>query len=106
MHTPFTTATAAYVSTSRLVGPAGAVAASNRGIARQDIDFAGLVSASTPGEGAPAAGAEQMALDLVRGNANLVDLATVARVGIAEDDPGLTRDRALSAYQGLVRITI
>jgi len=106
--TPFTAATAAYGNASRLIsqaakpktdlsaeaGPAGG-------------NFAQMLAETVQGVVDQGKTTDQMAIDMVNGKANVVDMVTaLSQTEMAIDTMVTVRDRVISAYEEIMRMPI
>jgi flagellar hook-basal body complex protein FliE len=107
--TPFNAATAAYGNASRLINQAAkpqtdltALATGGGGNA-----FADLLAQQVQGVVDSGARSDQMAIDMVNGKANVVDMVTaLSETEIAIESMVTIRDRVISAYEEIMRMPI
>ena len=107
MSIPFSAATNAYASASKLITQnlkGGADVASTGG---QGLDFAKLLSQAVQGVSDAGKASDQKSLDLINGKGNLVDVATsVAQTQVAVEGLVAVRDRVISAYEDIMKMPI
>ena len=107
--TPFNAATAAYGNASRLINQAAkpttdltALAAPNAG-----NSFADMLAQQVQGVVNSGKTSDAMALDMVNGKANVVDMVTaLSETEIAIQSMVTVRDRVISAYEEIMRMPI
>lgn len=106
--TPFNAATAAYGNASRLINQAvkpnadlTALAAPSGG------SFADMLAQQVQGVVDAGASSDKMAIDMVNGKANVVDMVTaLSETEIAIESMVTIRDRVISAYEEIMRMPI
>ena len=107
--TPFNAATAAYGNASRLINTAArpqtdltALAAPAKG-----ENFADMLAQQVQGVVDAGAASDQMAIDMVNGKANVVDMVTaISETELAIESMVTIRDRVISAYEEIMRMPI
>jgi flagellar hook-basal body complex protein FliE len=107
--TPFNAATAAYGNASRLINQAAkpntdlqALAGSNGG-----GSFANILAQQVQGVVEAGKTSDSMAIDMVNGKANVVDMVTaLSETEIAIESMVTVRDRVISAYEEIMRMPI
>ena len=108
INTPFNAAAAAYGNASRLINQSAkpqadltAQAASGGG------NFADLLAQNVQGVVDQGKQSDQMALDMVSGKANVVDMVTaLSETEMAIESMVTIRDRVISAYEEIMRMPI
>ncbi|ODT50054.1 MAG: flagellar hook-basal body protein FliE [Devosia sp. 63-57] len=108
MTTPFNAATAAYGNAQRLIQQAGkpatdltALAPSNGG------NFAQILADNVQGVVDQGRVSDRMAMDMVNGKANVVDMVTaLSETEMAIESMVTVRDRVISAYEEIMRMPI
>jgi flagellar hook-basal body complex protein FliE len=107
MSVPFTAATAAYNTASKLIDQGLKPAANSDASATQGPDFASLLNQAVQGVVDNGKASEQKSLDLVNGKGNLVDVVTsVAQTQVAVEGLVAVRDRVISAYEDIMKMPI
>lgn len=106
---PFNAATAAYGNASRLINqaakPATDITALSGGGKGQD--FANILAQTVQGVVDSGNKSDQMAIDMVNGKANVVDMVTaLSETEIAIESMVTVRDRVISAYEEIMRMPI
>ncbi len=108
INTPFNAATAAYGNASRLINQAAkpstdlTAAATNGG-----NNFADLLAQNVQGVVDQGKVSDQMAMDMVSGKANVVDMVTaLSETEMAIESMVTIRDRVISAYEEIMRMPI
>ena len=117
MSTPFNAATAAYGNVSRLISQAAKPAAeiaptmlpsgdlSNA--AGQGPNFAQMLASSVQGVMETGKASDQMAMDMVSGKADMIDMVTaISETEMAIESMVTVRDRVISAYEEIMRMPI
>jgi flagellar hook-basal body complex protein FliE len=106
--TPFNAATAAYGNASRLINQAAkpttdlSAAASGSG-----NNFASMLAQQVQGVMDAGKTSDAMALDMVNGKANVVDMVTaLSQTELAIESMVTVRDRVISAYEEIMRMPI
>lgn len=105
---PFNAATSAYANASRLISQAAkpttdltAKAGGTGG------NFADMLAQTVQGVVDQGKGTDQMAIDMVNGKANVVDMVTaLSQTEMAIDSMVTVRDRVISAYEEIMRMPI
>jgi len=106
---PFNAATAAYGNASRLINQAAKpntdlTALSSGG---QGGSFADMLAQQVQGVVDAGAKSDQMAIDMVNGKANVVDMVTaLSETEMAIESMVTVRDRVISAYEEIMRMPI
>ena len=107
MSTPFNAATAAYGNAAKLISQAAKATAEPAGAGTQGSEFAKLLADSVQNVVDTGNRSDQMALDMVNGKANIVDVVTaVAETELAIESMVTMRDRVISAYEEIMRMPI
>lgn len=109
MATPFNLATAAYGNAARLVSQGGNAGANPLGGAGASSgpDFASLLAETVQGVVDEGRRSEAVALDMLSGKANVVDMVTaISQTEIAIETMVTVRDRVISAYEEIMRMPI
>ncbi len=103
---PINSALAAYGQTQSLTG-GGKGAGLTGGMGTEAPDFANLVRESIQNVVETGRKSEQLSLDMVNGNANIVDVVTaVSQTELAVESLVTVRDRVISAYEEIMRMPI
>ncbi|MBE7731659.1 flagellar hook-basal body complex protein FliE [Devosia faecipullorum] len=106
--TPFNAATAAYGNASRLINQAAKPATDLT--AKANIggnSFADLLAQNVQGVIDQGKVSDQMAMDMVSGKANVVDMVTaLSETEMAIESMVTIRDRVISAYEEIMRMPI
>jgi flagellar hook-basal body complex protein FliE len=108
MAIPFNAATAAYGNASRLISqaakPGTDLLAQSKG---QGPDFAQMLAQSVQGVVDTGKTSDAMAMDMVNGKADVVDMVTaLSQTEIAIESMVTVRDRVISAYEEIMRMPI
>lgn len=109
INTPFNAATAAYGNASRLINQAAKpntdlTALANPGGGQ---NFADLLAQQVQGVVDSGRTSDAMAIDMVNGKANVVDMVTaLSETEIAIESMVTVRDRVISAYEEIMRMPI
>ena len=106
MSIPFSAATAAYGNAQKIIDQRlkGAPALDTEA---KGPDFAGLLSQAVQGVVDTGRTSDQKSLDLINGHGNLVDVVTsVAQTQVAVQGLVAVRDRVISAYEDIMKMTI
>ncbi|GGA47811.1 flagellar hook-basal body complex protein FliE [Pelagibacterium lentulum] len=109
MSTPFNIAVAAYGNVSKLASeqPAAHVLPVAGEVPGAGGDFGQLLSQQLEGISAVGKVSDQVSLDMVNGNANVVDVVTaLAETEVAMETMVTVRDRVISAYEEIMRMPI
>lgn len=107
MTTPVSFAANAYQAAQRLVDSARDPFAGSKSAAPKGPDFGELVMAAADDVIAKGRHAEQQSLELVSGNANVVDVVTaISETEIALETLVTVRDKVISAYEEIMRMPI
>ena len=109
INTPFNAAAAAYGNASRLINQAArpqtdltALASGSKG-----NEFAEMLAQQVQGVVDTGAASDRMAIDMVNGKANVVDMVTaLSETEIAIESMVTVRDRVISAYEEIMRMPI
>jgi flagellar hook-basal body complex protein FliE len=107
MDVPFAAAANAYSAVQKLMGQAANPLQQDAKAAAQGGDFASLLS-STVGDVLASGGeADQKTMQMVSGNANVVDVVTaISETEIALETLVTVRDKVISAYEEIMRMPI
>lgn len=108
INTPFNAAAAAYGNASRLINQAAKPQADlTASVAPTGGNFADLLAQNVQGVVDQGKQADQMALDMVSGKANVVDMVTaLSETEMAIESMVTIRDRVISAYEEIMRMPI
>lgn len=107
MTTPVSLAANAYQAAQRLIDSARDPGAGSVPDAPTGPDFAQLLGAAADDVIGKGLNAEQQSLELVNGNANVVDVVTaVSETEIALETLVTVRDKVISAYEEIMRMPI
>lgn len=105
--TPFTAAANAYGNAARLISQGARPQTDVTASAGPGGDFAQMLANSIEGVEAQGRASDQMALDMVNGKANVVDMVTaISETEIAIETMVTVRDRVISAYEEIMRMPI
>ena len=106
--TPFNAAAAAYNNASRLINQAAKPQADlTAAVAPAGGSFAELLAQNVQGVVDQGKQADQLALDMVSGKANVVDMVTaLSETEMAIESMVTIRDRVISAYEEIMRMPI
>lgn len=105
--TPFNAALNAYGSASRLISQATKPQVNQTADIGQGDEFAKFLAQSVQSAVDQGKQSDQMALDLVNGKANVVDVVTsIAQTEFAIESMVTVRDRVISAYEEIMRMPI
>jgi flagellar hook-basal body complex protein FliE len=106
---PFNAATAAYGNASRLINQAAKPTTDLTALAQpnQGPNFADILSQQVQGVIDSGRTSDAMAVDMVNGKANVVDMVTaLSETEIAIESMVTVRDRVISAYEEIMRMPI
>ena len=109
INTPFNAATAAYGNASRLINQAAKPATDLTALANpgNGQNFADLLAQQVQGVVDAGKTSDAMAIDMVNGKANVVDMVTaLSETEIAIESMVTIRDRVISAYEEIMRMPI
>lgn len=108
INTPFNAAAAAYGNASRLINQAAKPNADLTATAPSaGGNFADLLTQNVQGVVDQGKAADQMAMDMVSGKANVVDMVTaLSETEMAIESMVTIRDRVISAYEEIMRMPI
>ena len=107
MTIPFNAAAAAYGNASRLISQAGMPGAELIAQDAKGPDFAQMLVQSIQGVVDTGKTSDQMAINMVNGNANPVDMVTaISETEMAIESMVTVRDRVISAYEEIMRMPI
>lgn len=109
INTPFNAAAAAYGNASRLINQAARPTTDLTALTSGDKgnNFAALLAQQVQGVVDAGATSDQMAIDMVNGKANVVDMVTaLSETQIAIESMVTVRDRVISAYEEIMRMPI
>ena len=108
INTPFNAAAAAYGNASRLINQAAKPQADLTATApAAGGNFADLLAQNVQGVVDQGRQADQMALDMVSGKANVVDVVTaISQTELAMESMVAIRDKVISAYEEIMRMPI
>lgn len=107
--TPFNAATAAYGNASRLINQAAKPNTDLTALANPSggQNFADLLAQQVQGVVDSGKTSDAMAIDMVNGKANVVDMVTaLSETEIAIESMVTIRDRVISAYEEIMRMPI
>jgi|SRR5215217_4738928 len=106
---PFNAAAAAYGNASRLINQAAKpnTDLTALGSGGQGGNFADMLAQQVQGVVDTGAKSDQMAIDMVSGKANVVDMVTaLSETEMAIESMVTVRDRVISAYEEIMRMPI
>ncbi|KKB10319.1 flagellar hook-basal body protein FliE [Devosia chinhatensis] len=107
MSTPFNAATAAYGNASRLINQAARPSTDLTAKASEGANFADILAQNVQGVVEQGKTSDQMAMDMVNGKANVVDMVTaLSETEMAIESMVTIRDRVISAYEEIMRMPI
>ncbi|ODT73066.1 MAG: flagellar hook-basal body protein FliE [Pelagibacterium sp. SCN 63-23] len=108
MNTPFNAATAAYGNASRLINQAAKPATDlTAATSSGGNSFADILAQNVQGVVDQGKVSDQMAMDMVSGKANVVDMVTaLSETEMAIESMVTIRDRVISAYEEIMRMPI
>lgn len=107
MSTPFNAAAAAYGNAANLIAQAAKGPQASPEIGTQGNDFAKLLAENVQSVVDTGNRSDAMALDMVNGKANIVDVVTaVSETELAIESMVTMRDRVISAYEEIMRMPI
>ncbi len=107
MSTPFNAALSAYGNASKLISQSAKPNLDQMASTGQGDEFAKLLAQSVQSVVDSGRQSDQMALDMVSGKANVVDVVTsVAQTEFAIESMVTVRDRVISAYEEILRMPI
>jgi flagellar hook-basal body complex protein FliE len=106
--TPFSAATNAYASASRLITQAAKPNTDLTALANPGgSNFADLLAQNVQSVVDQGKASDQMALDMVNGKANVVDMVTaISETEMAIESMVTIRDRVIAAYEEIMRMPI
>lgn len=107
--TPFNAATAAYGNASRLISQAAKPSTDLTALANpgNGQNFADMLAQQVQGVVDSGKASDAMAIDMVNGKANIVDMVTaLSETEIAIESMVTVRDRVISAYEEIMRMPI
>jgi flagellar hook-basal body complex protein FliE len=110
INTPFNAATAAYSNASRLINQAARPSTDLTALANppgKGNNFADILAQQVQGVVDAGKASDAMAVDMVNGKANIVDMVTaLSETEIAIESMVTVRDRVISAYEEIMRMPI
>ena len=109
VNTPFNAATAAYGNAQRLINQAARPQTDLTALANSQggPNFADMLAQQVQGVVDAGAASDRMAIDMVNGKANVVDMVTaLSETEIAIESMVTVRDRVISAYEEIMRMPI
>ena len=107
MTTPFNAATAAYGNVSRLISDQASGKLTAPSAAPTGPDFGQMLSEQLNSITEAGQRTDQLAIDMVNGKANVIDVVTaLAETETAMETMVTVRDRVISAYQEIMRMPI
>ncbi|WP_127143274.1 flagellar hook-basal body complex protein FliE [Pelagibacterium montanilacus] len=107
MSAPFTSATSAYASAARLISEQASGRATGVGAEAPGGDFAQMLSQQLSNVVETGRASDQVGLDMINGQANIVDVVTALAETEATMETMVTvRDRVISAYEEIMRMPI
>ena len=107
--TPFNAASAAYGNASRLINQAAKPNTDLTALANPKAgnSFADMLAQQVQGVVDSGKASDSMAIDMVNGKANVVDMVTaLSETEMAIDSMVTVRDRVISAYEEIMRMPI
>ncbi len=107
MSTPFNAVASAYGNAARLIADPGKSSLGGLGQQGQLPDFGKLVAEGMQGVMQAGATSDKLSLDLVNGQANVVDVVTaISQTELAMESMVAVRDKVISAYEEIMRMPI
>ena len=110
INTPFNAATAAYGNASRLINQAAKPSTDLTALANPSSgggSFADMLAQQVQGVVNAGKTSDAMAIDMVNGKANVVDMVTaLSETEMAIESMVTVRDRVISAYEEIMRMPI
>lgn len=107
MAIPFNAAAAAYGNASKLISQSAKPNMDLSANAGQGNDFAKFLAQSVQGVVDTGKKSDAMALDMVNGKANVVDMVTaLSQTEMAVESMVTVRDRVISAYEEIMKMPI
>ena len=111
MSIPVSAAASAYGNAARLIDDSARAAAGGAALpaagAGGGEDFASMLSQAVQGVADAGNRSDQVAIDMLEGNASVVDMVTaVAETELAVETMVTVRDKVISAYQEIMRMPI
>ena len=107
VNTPFNLATNAYSNASRLVSQAAKPGTDLTARAETGASFADILAQNVQGVVDQGKVSDQLAIDMVSGKANVVDMVTaLSETEMAIESMVTIRDRVISAYEEIMRMPI
>lgn len=108
MSMPISAATNAYSQAQKLISDAGkAMPGQEQPVTQQMPDFGEMVSQNVQSVAESGQVSDQMTVDMVNGNANIVDVVTaIAETELAIESVVAVRDRVIQAYEEIMRMPI
>ncbi|HEV7345157.1 MAG TPA: flagellar hook-basal body complex protein FliE [Devosia sp.] len=109
INTPFNAATAAYGNASRLINQAARPQTDLTALASEGAgnSFADVLAQQVQGVVDTGATSDRMAMDMINGKANVVDMVTaLSETEMAIESMVTVRDRVISAYEEIMRMPI
>lgn len=107
MTTPFNAATAAYGNISRLISDQAAGKVASPSASPSGVDFGQMLADQLNSVAEAGQRSDQVAVDMVNGKANVVDVVTaLAETETAMETMVTVRDRVISAYEEIMRMPI
>ena len=107
MAIPFSAATAAYNNAQKIIDQSIKGNVPSSGADDQSPDFAKLLSQAVQGVVDTGKASDQKSLDMLNGSGNLVDMVTsVAQTQVAVQGLVAVRDRVISAYEDIMKMSI
>ncbi len=104
---PFNAATSAYANASRLINQAAKSSTDLTATATLGGNFAELLAQNVQGVVEQGRASDQMAMDMISGKANVVDMVTaLSETEMAIESMVTIRDRVISAYEEIMRMPI
>lgn len=107
MSTPFNAASAAYGNVSRLISDQASGKLASPAAAAPGADFGQMLADQLSGLVETGQRSDQVAVDMINGKANVVDVVTaLAETESAMETMVTVRDRVISAYEEIMRMPI
>ncbi|MDB5506656.1 MAG: FliE [Devosia sp.] len=107
MATPFNVAASAYGNAAKLISQVAKGSEPKLGGSDTNSDFAKLLAQSVQGVVDTGNKSDAMAMDMVNGKANVVDMVTaMTETELAMETMVSVRDRVISAYEEIMRMPI
>lgn len=107
INTPFNAAAAAYGNASRLINQAAKPTTDLTATASPGGNFAEILAQNVQGVVDQGKASDQIAMDMISGKANVVDMVTaLSETEMAIESMVTIRDRVITAYEEIMRMPI